>query len=576
MNKYRWIEAAVPAEAAEAGGDAARALELPAAAGRFLAARGLTQTDAVRAYLSPSADLCHDPFAFANMKEAVELVESAVRTRSAILVHGDYDVDGIAGTALLYHYLNGLVPDVYRFVPDRRRDGYGISSRAIEWAMEKKVGLFIAVDCGTSDAELIGKLEASGIPAIVCDHHQFPVEGGSAGVMLNPVREGETYPFASLCGAGVAFKLVEALDRSGVRGAHAPESLLDLVALATVGDVAPLVGENRYYVQRGLALINSAPRPGVAAMKGLSRLGRDPVSARHIAFGLAPRINAPGRVSHAKPSLEILCEAEGSRAMQLASILESENERRKEMTRRVHEDAVQRIKEMDDAVARGGYVLADPSWDQGVLGIAAARVAEEFNRPAILMNITGDVAKGSGRSVPGIDLKRALDQFHECFVRYGGHAQAVGLTMTRENIERFSNGFSDRLREFVTPGTGLPLRIDSWLEIEECATMDLPTFLARCEPFGADNAEPVWKIADIQVTDKTCLVGDGHLKLFFQDTRGFSNSAIAFGWDRPFGPEDLHGRVVDIAVRVRRGSYMGETYAELRLVDIRAHGEGDD
>jgi single-stranded-DNA-specific exonuclease len=505
------------------------------------------------------------------MREAVDLVRGAVEARQSILVHGDYDVDGISGTAILFHYLDGLVPDVRRFVPDRRRDGYGIAERAVEWAISEAVGLFIAVDCGTSDVDLIERLEAAGVPVIVCDHHAFPPDGRYAGVMLNPGRRGESYPFGALCGAGVAYKLVEALHASGIRGKSAPETLLDLVALATVGDVAPLIGENRYYVRAGLAAMNTSPRPGVGAIKSFTRLGRRPITAGHIAFLLAPRINAPGRVSRPKPSLEILCEERRDRVMQLASQLELDNDRRKELTERVHSEAAERIRAMPGRDELGGFVLAGEQWDEGVLGIAAARVAEEFGRPAILMSLQGDVAKGSGRSIPGVNLKQQLDHFDGCFLRYGGHAQAVGLTMPSDRIEEFSRGLSERLREFVTPGTGLPLRIDSAIDLEEC-TFDLLNFLSRCEPFGYGNREPVWRIREVQILRNTTIVGDGHMKLFFQDTRGNPGEAIAFGWDRPETPDDLHNRVVDLAVTIKRGEYLGNVYPELRLVDIRGGG----
>jgi single-stranded-DNA-specific exonuclease len=566
MNKYRWTQPD-PVDAAAAR-SLAEALDIPDAGARLLVARSMAQPESARRYLDPSTSDTHDPFRFERMEEAVATVEAAVRERKKVMIHGDYDVDGISGTALLYHYLDGLVPELYRFVPDRRRDGYGVAARAVDWALENGVGLVIAVDCGTSDGELLARLEAGGVDVIVCDHHELPADGDTRGVLLNPVRPGEGYPFRSLCGAGVAYKLTQALDARALRGNAGPESLLDLVALATVGDMCPLVGENRALVRAGLAEMNRAPRPGVEAMKGLARLARRPVTAAHISFALAPRLNAPGRVSRPKPALEILCTREKGTALRLASVLESENERRRELTRRVEEDVTQRIRAMSDLDARGGLVLADAGWDEGVLGIAAARVVEEFARPAILLSVKGDVAKGSGRSVPGVNLKAQLDHFRGSFVRYGGHAQACGLTMASNQVDRFADGFAERLREFVTPSSGLPLSIDVDLGLEECS-MELLSFIARCEPFGFGNKTPVWKISDVQISRETSIVGDGHMKLYFRDTRGNPGEAIKFGWDRPETPDDLHGRAVDLAVTVKRGEFNGRVYPELRLVDLR-------
>jgi len=568
MNRYHWNERQTPERDAVVA--IAERFGIPEAGARFLLARDLADAGAVERYLSPGPHDLHDPFLFEHMRAAVALVGKAVAARAHVMIHGDYDVDGISGTALLFQYLDGVAGKVSRFVPDRRKDGYGVATRAVDWALENDVALVIVVDCGTSDGALLGRLEDAGVDVIVCDHHEMPAEGGTRGVLLNPSRPGEAYPFRSLSGTGVALKLVQALEQGGVRGAVAAESLLDLAALATVGDMCPLVGENRYLVRAGLDLMNRSPRPGVDAIKGVSRLGRRAITASHISFALAPRLNAPGRVSRPKPSLEILCTREKGEAIQLAAVLDGDNERRKELTLRVEEDVTRRIRAMSDLDARGALVLAGSDWDEGVLGIAAARVVEEFARPAILMSVKDGVAKGSGRSVSGVNLKEQLDYFRESFVRYGGHSQAVGLTMAAEKVDEFSDQFGARLREFVSPSTGLPLAVDTDLELEEC-TMELVSFIARCEPFGFGNKTPVWKVADVQVLRDTTIVGDGHLKLYFQDTRGNRGEAIAFGWDRPQTPEDLYGRAVDLAVTIKRGEYMDRVYPELRVLDIRFH-----
>ena len=544
---------------------------IPSAGARFLVSRGITSLEDVQRYLSPSSADAGDPFQFQYMEDAVAAVERAAREGRSVLVHGDYDVDGISGTALLYQYLSGTFETVYRFLPDRRRDGYGLSERAVDWALAEGIGLVVTVDCGTSDGVLIERLRAQGVGVVVCDHHDYPDQGAAEGLVLNPMREGESYPYRTLCGTGVAYKLVEALHRRGIRGGIKPESLFDLVALATVADMMPLTGENRYFVRAGLELINSAPRPGLEAIKGYSRLGSRRVTAGHISFIFAPRLNAPGRVARPKPALDLLTTVDKDESRRLAAELEYDNEKRRSLTDLVRDDAFDRIRGMADRQARGGFVLAGEHWNEGVLGIAAARVAEEFGRPAILLSVTGDVAKGSGRSIRGVNLKKHVDRLQRFFVKYGGHSQAVGLTMKSVRIEEFARSLSDSLKEDVDlESTARPLDIDGTIALEECSP-ELLDFLERCEPFGFGNKEPVWNIPDVQVTRETTYVGDNHLKLFFQDERGNPGSAIAFGWDRPETPDELHNRAVDVAVKIRKGHYMGKDYPELRFVDIRPH-----
>jgi single-stranded-DNA-specific exonuclease len=255
----------------------------------------------------------------------------------------------------------------------------------------------------------------------------------------------------------------------------------------------------------------------------------------------------------------------------LASQLENENERRRALTTRVEDEAVAAIRGYADVGTRGAFVLANEAWDEGVLGIAAARVVEQFGRPAILMSRNEDVLKGSGRSVPGVDLKEQLDYFHDRLLRYGGHAGAVGLTMAPDQLDRFADDFSERLRALISPELGIPLRIDAEIAISDCTT-GLLEFLAACEPFGSGNPQRVWMLRGLEVARETCAVGDGHLKLFVLDGSGARASAICFGWERPETPEQLHGRVIDIAVTLRKHVFMGNVEVELRVVDVRASG----
>ena len=550
----------------------ARTLGLPDLMARVLLARGLDDPDRARAHLRPQLNTLGDPFLFRDMDRAVERIQHAVKAGEPILIHGDYDVDGISGTALLYGFLYGVVPHVFRFLPDRRKDGYGMARRAVDWALDNHVGLFIAVDCGTSDGDLIALLEKGGVDVIVCDHHEFPVDREARGIMLNPVREGERYPFRGLCGAGVAFKLAEALEASGVMGSQPTSDLLDLFALAAVGDLAPLVDENRILVRRGLHSLNHNRRVGIDVLKSMAQVDAPEITAHHIGFAFGPRLNAPGRVANPRPSLEILCSTDRPESVKLATVLESDNNQRRDLTDKVRREVFDMIASMDVADDPGGFVLAGEDWDEGVLGIAAARVADEFGRPALLITKTGELAKGSGRSVPGVHLKEQLDGCREYLVRFGGHAQAVGFTIEPQRIDEFREALSQNLKIATSDLPRKPrLRIDSEVSLSE-STLELVDFLGTCEPFGYGNKNPVWKIAGVTVLPQTRTVGSGHLKICVGDESGVGVEGISFNWEqRQIPPEALHRRVIDMAVTVHKGYYLQRVYPEIRVLDIREH-----
>lgn len=537
---------------------------------RFLLARSIETRSEAAEFLYSRTDGTHDPFLFRRMERAVDLIRNAVRMRKTILVHGDYDVDGISGTALLYLYLDGMVPEVFRFLPDRKKDGYGLSQRAVEWALTNGVGLVIAVDCGVSDGPLVEQLEDAGIGVVICDHHEFPDEQDVPGVVLDPLRD--DYPFSGLSGAGVAYKLVQALWERDIRSEVRPEELLDLVALATVGDLVPLVDENRHLVRQGLELLNKRLRPGVAALAASAGLEEREIDATAISFRLAPRLNASGRISNPRPALELLCTHDTREAKRLALHLEGENTRRRDMTEYVHQSVMEKVEALGDPAAMGGFVFADGSWEEGILGIAASRIVETYGRPAILISTAGDLAKGSGRSVPGIHLKEQLDLCKDLLVRYGGHAQAVGVTIEPHLVDPFIERISRQLDEAAGALSGKPvLDIDSGIGLEE-VSMELLDFLALCQPFGSGNPEPVFKISGLSVTNATHVGNGNHLKIYFRDGERLDGEAIFFN-SGPVGPGELARGPVDLAVTLNRGFYLSKYYPELRVLDVRSHRE---
>jgi single-stranded-DNA-specific exonuclease len=293
-----------------------------------------------------------------------------------------------------------------------------------------------------------------------------------------------------------------------------------------------------------------------------------------LGFLLAPRLNAPGRLSNPKPALELLCTDDSRRAEELADELEKQNEDRKLLTEKVREDVLSRIEAMPDRISKGGFVLIGTDWNEGVLGIAASRVVDVYGRPAVLVSLAGGMGKGSGRSVPGVHLKEQLDRCSEHLVRYGGHGQAVGFTIEPSRVEAFA---CDLSRQLDAASAGLPkkprLRIDATLGLDECS-LELIDFLSMCEPFGNGNHSPVWLIEKVVVGPQTRFVGKGHLKLHLKDDRENESEAICFNWgERKMPPQSLHGLVVDLAVTVRKGYYLERYYPELHVLDVRACGD---
>ncbi|MDH3216472.1 MAG: DHH family phosphoesterase, partial [Candidatus Krumholzibacteria bacterium] len=297
------------------------------------------------------------------------------------------------------------------------------------------------------------------------------------------------------------------------------------------------------------------------------------IVSSHIGFMLAPRLNAPGRIANPKPALEMLCEKDMTRSARLASVLEQNNERRKHLTEKVKDDVIDTIMRSGGWEDRGGFILAGKNWDEGVLGIAAARVVEEFGKPALLISLDGELGKGSGRSVPGVHLKKQLDRCRSHLTRFGGHAQAVGFSIDPSRIDGFSEELSGYLKEETASLPKQPiLKIDSELTIADCS-LELLDFLGRCEPFGSGNKNPVWRIPGVSVASETRMVGNGHLKLFVSDRQGDTAEGISFGWGRrSHAPKDLHGRIVDLAVVLRKGYYLSKEYVEIQVLDMRETG----
>jgi len=551
---------------------------------QVLAARGVTEGKELERYFYPSLDHLHDPLLLKEMDRAVERTRQAARDGERVAVHGDFDVDGITGSALLFETISALRVDGSRilaepaFIPDRATDGYGVASRMVrEWA-SRGVTLLITVDTGAAAITEIVLARELGMDVIVLDHHIFE-ERPAATALVNPRRTDATYPNNELCGVAVAFKFAQALKVT--ESASLPDdflaSVLDLVSLGLVADQMALVGENRILVKKGLERFNDRGciRPGLSALLQVSGLDRGfPVTTGDFAYQLAPRINACGRIGRVETALKLLLTRDPAEARILADEADRTNTRRKEQDLLLKEEAIAMALPF---VKRGdpGLVLSSSTWHKGIIGIGAARLVEQYQLPVILIAEEGEEARGSARSVASVDVKSILDRCADHLVRYGGHAQAAGMTLRARDVPAFRAAFMAALGE--EPHTGpVPEGFDLDLCLDSMATADVARLVSEfeyLEPFGSGNRKPVFRCRGLRLQRPPAFLGGGaHLRFAFRgpsrpnggETPALSREFVSFGkgdaWrrmlaDEGLQPRDMLEREWDILFQIGRNTF---------------------
>jgi single-stranded-DNA-specific exonuclease len=561
----RWVLVPRPDPAAVDG--LAAQLGIPRALAALLLQRGQGTEAEARDFLRPSVSGLSDPTALAGMAEAVEAISVAVRAGGTILVHGDYDVDGQCATALLTRALRVAGADVVGFVPHRLRDGYDFGPAGLAVAQRVGASLVVTCDCGITAVEAVRAARAAGIGVVVTDHHLPGPELPPALAIVDPQRHDDDSGAQALCGTGIAFKLVQALVPALGLPPNLPYHLLDLVALATVADVVPLVGENRVLVRHGLRLLAGSRWPGVRALLEAAGLAGRELRAGHMGYILGPRLNAAGRIGDAGDGLRLLLTDDPTEATELAHRLEGLNVERQSLDQRILEEALAQVEQAGDPEREAGFVLAGDGWHPGVVGIVASRVVERYGRPAFLIAFDGDVGKGSGRSISRFDLHAALLACGDLLERYGGHQMAAGLTIRRGRLEEFRERFGGIAREALGPDDlGPEQRVDLELGLHE-ANRELERMCRHLEPCGAGNASPVFGVRGVRFIGRA-RVGNGHLKGTLDD--GTTRlSAIGFQWaDRvPWLGEGL----VDAAFRLESDEWNGHSTLQARLCALSPH-----
>jgi single-stranded-DNA-specific exonuclease len=561
----RWILPEAPNAAAVA--QLSAELHLPDAVCRLLASRGFGEPDHAKAYLRPRLEHLHEPNCLADLDRAVARIVVALRENQTILVHGDYDVDGICSTTLTTRTLITLGGNAVPFIPRRLQDGYDLSDAGVRAAKQCGAKLVITCDCGTSAHGPIAELQAAGIDVIVTDHH---LPGGPlppAYAVLNPKRPDCPSADKDLAAVGVAFKLALALTRAVGGNDAAVYAMLDLVALATIADVAPLRGENRVLVRYGLKLLNDPQRPGIRAMIRAAGLDRKSLTAGRVGFILAPRLNAAGRLGSAMRGVELMMTASDEEANPIARELEELNARRQEIDRATLETARARVLEMD-LPSTFGIALAGEGWHPGVIGIVASRIVEEFGRPTMMIALEGETGKGSGRSISVFDLHGALTECRDLLQRFGGHRSAAGITIARECVEEFAARFNAVAASRLTEDDLIPeLRVDLELPLSQ-ANSELETLLRYIEPCGVGNPSPLLVSRGLVVASPPRVVGKDGLKVAFSDDE---RTLVMVGWGMAPRARELDvGMRVDVAYRLERDDWNGESRLQGRLADFRA------
>jgi single-stranded-DNA-specific exonuclease len=524
--------------------------------------------EAARAFLSPDLASLHDPFALPDMAAVVARLDRALTDGEPLLVHGDYDADGVTSTALMVRALSKLGGRVHYYVPHRMLDHYGLASRAIRLAVQEGLKLIVALDCGVSDHEAIAEAQALGIEVLVIDHHQPGPQLPAETLVVNPKRSDSEYPFADLSAVGLGYKVLCGLcQQRGLNELSLARAFLDLVCVGTIADVMPLRDENRILCAAGLKLLPQTRKAGLRALMNLCDLNGT-ASASDVAFRLAPRLNAVGRMGDANEAVQLLVTEDEDEAVRLALLLDSLNRQRQREQERVYQQARSAAVTQLELTDRGALVLAGEGWHAGVVGIVASKILEEFGRPAVVLTHDEGLWRGSGRSLPGFDMAQAFASCHDLLLRYGGHELAGGLTLEATALEPLRERLAVLATEQLAEGVGQPrLEVDGEVGAEEL-TPELAEALSALEPCGQDNRPPLLLTRGLEVLDVRTVGREGsHLKLTLAaGQRAFD--AIGFG---------LGGRANKIASRQRLdvvhtpeiNEFNGNRGLQLRLTDLR-------
>ncbi len=569
MLEKRWIRREAPHSVTEA---LCSGMGISHTVAKILVNRGITGSEHAERFLRSSLEDLHEPFLLPDMEKAVRRIIHAIRSSETVFVYGDYDADGITATSLLVRFFQDIGRKAKYYIPKRLEEGYGITVSALEKIKAEDASLVVTVDCGISSVLEIEAARAMGLDVIITDHHEPPERLPEALAVVNPRLPGCEYPFKGLAGVGIALKLVQAikagLDGRDKAGPGIDASLLkylDFVALGTVADVVPLRGENRILVKHGLNILKESGRAGIQKLKEVALVREGHLNVGTIGYQMAPRLNASGRLGEAGAGVRLLLTDDPKEAAEIAHGLEAMNRERQEIEEKILDDARSMIVCAPD-YNYCSIVLHSREWHQGVIGIVASRLVEEFYRPTVLISMAGETGKGSARGIPGYNLYQGLDQCNDLLEAFGGHKFAAGLSIKKENLERFREKFEAAVKGALTPEDFVPwLRIDSEVRLKD---MDWKVYseIKSVAPFGPANPEPVFESGPLHVMYPK-IVGKNHVRMKLgQD--GFALNSIAFNMGERYQGLAMKKVFINAAFALSANEWQGESTLQLNIRDI--------
>lgn len=529
---------------------------------KILVNRGIVDSKQIKVFLEPQRHDFHNPFDMLDMEMAVNRIIEAINNKEKTIIYGDYDVDGITSITVLKKFLNERGLDVDYYIPNRLEEGYGLNKEAIEEIAKKGYKLMITVDCGISGVEEVELANSLGIETIITDHHEQLDVLPNAYAIINPKRRDNTYPFRGLAGVGVVFKVIQAISMKLNLDEKEYLKYLDIVCIGTISDIVPLVDENRVIAKLGLMLVKCTKNVGLKEL--IEESGYKTIDSGMVSFGIAPRINACGRMGKQEEALELFLTDNPEKAKTITKRLNEYNIQRQETEKQIFEQAISEL-EKENLEEKSSIVLAGENWHHGVIGIVASRITEKFFKPTILICIEDDIGKGSGRSVPGFDLHEALAQSSKYLEKYGGHEMAVGLSLKKENIQEFKNHFEEYAKSKGVKDIVPIINVDSEITKKDInkATVEQIKIL---EPFGEQNKQPLLIYKNLKIASIRALSEGKHLKLMLKDENEIIN-AIGFNLGE-LSEEYLIGDKVDVVGTLEINAYNGQEQIQINLKDI--------
>lgn len=567
---HKWNYLPISPEQAETSQQLSQELGISPILGRLLVERGITTVAEARKFFRPQLPDLHSPFLMKDMDIAVERLNLAMGRKERILIYGDYDVDGTTAVALVYKFIQQFYSNIDYYIPDRYNEGYGVSTKGVNYAAETGVKLVIVLDCGIKAVDEIAYAKEKGIDFIICDHHVPDDVLPDAVAILNAKREDNTYPYEHLSGCGVGFKFMQAFAISNGIEFHHLIPLLDLVAVSIASDIVPIMGENRILAYHGLKQLNTNASVGMKAIIDVCGLAEKEITVSDIVFKIGPRINASGRIQNGKEAVELLVEKDLATALNKANQINQYNETRKDLDKSMTEEANQIVAGLEGLADRRSIVLFNEDWHKGVIGIVASRLTEIFYRPAVVLTRTDDLATGSARSVSGFDVYKAIEHCRDLLENFGGHTYAAGLSMKAENVQAFTERFEEYVAQHILPEqTSAVIDINAEIDFKDISHK-FYNDLKKFNPFGPDNTKPVFCTHNVYDYGTSKVVGreQEHIKLELVDNKSNNvMNGIAFG-------QSSHVRFIkskrsfDICYTIEENSHKrGEV--QLQIEDIK-------